>query len=99
MISQTLASISSRLATLLSVWCLICALPSFAQSTAPPVARQDNVKEMIHGVEIVDPYRWLEEQDGAETRKWGSCGERLHALSARSAAAATGCRRGQGSAT
>lgn len=37
---------------------------------APPAARQDNVKEMIHGVEIVDPYRWLEDQDSEETRKW-----------------------------
>jgi prolyl oligopeptidase len=35
-----------------------------------PVARQDNVKEMIHGVEIIDPYRWLEDQDSAETRSW-----------------------------
>jgi prolyl oligopeptidase len=68
--SQTLVSISSRLAALLSVWFVICAIPAFAQSPAPPVARQDNVKEMIHGVEIVDPYRWLEDQDGAETRQW-----------------------------
>jgi prolyl oligopeptidase len=37
---------------------------------APPIARQDNVKEMIHGVEIVDPYRWLEDQGSPETRKW-----------------------------
>jgi prolyl oligopeptidase len=37
---------------------------------APPVARQDNVKETIHGVEIVDPYRWLEDQQSPETRKW-----------------------------
>src|SRR5262245_8642554 len=44
-----------------------------AQAPAPPaapVARQDNVKEIIHGVEIVDPYRWLEDQDSEETRKW-----------------------------
>ena len=40
------------------------ALAAFvAQTPAPPVTRQDNVKEMIHGVEIVDPYRWLEDQD------------------------------------
>jgi prolyl oligopeptidase len=37
---------------------------------AAPSTRQDNVKEVIHGVEIVDPYRWLEDQDGRETKAW-----------------------------
>src|SRR5580765_1569773 len=41
-----------------------------AQTPTPPATRQDNVKEVIHGVEIVDPYRWLEDQDGKETRDW-----------------------------
>jgi prolyl oligopeptidase len=41
-----------------------------SQAPAPPVARPDNVKEMIHGVEIVDPYRWLEDQDSQETKNW-----------------------------
>jgi prolyl oligopeptidase len=36
----------------------------------PPATRQDNVREVIHGVEIVDPYRWLEDQDDPRTRKW-----------------------------
>jgi prolyl oligopeptidase len=36
----------------------------------PPKTRTDNVKEMLHGVEIVDPYRWLEDQDSPETRAW-----------------------------
>ncbi len=36
----------------------------------PPVARKDTVREIIHGVEIVDPYRWLEEQESPETRTW-----------------------------
>lgn len=30
----------------------------------------DNVTEVLHGVEIVDPYRWLEDQAGQETRSW-----------------------------
>lgn len=34
-----------------------------------PETRIDNVSEIIHGVEIVDPYRWLEDQERAETRK------------------------------
>lgn len=39
-------------------------------SLLPPATRQDNVKELIHGVEIVDPYRWLEDQESSETRQW-----------------------------
>jgi len=35
-----------------------------------PASRQDNYKEILHGVEIVDPYRWLEDQNSSETRNW-----------------------------
>jgi len=41
-----------------------------AQIPKPPPSRVDDVREVIHGVEIVDPYRWLEDQDVAETRAW-----------------------------
>jgi prolyl oligopeptidase len=41
-----------------------------AQVPKPPSTRVDNVREVIHGVEIVDPYRWLEDQDIPETRAW-----------------------------
>src|SRR5215472_5862908 len=37
---------------------------------SPPVARVDNVTETIHGVQITDPYRWLEDQNSPETRAW-----------------------------
>src|SRR5580765_345111 len=37
---------------------------------APPPTRTDNVRDTLHGVEIVDPYRWLEDQQSAETRAW-----------------------------
>jgi len=69
-----------------STWCgfvvlsaaLLCAAtlasePARAQQTAPkcpPPTRTDNVKETIHGVEIADPYRWLEDQTSPETRAW-----------------------------
>ena len=36
----------------------------------PPETRRDNVKDTLHGVELADPYRWLEEQDAPETRAW-----------------------------
>ena len=36
----------------------------------PPATRADSVKEVLHGVEIADPYRWLEDKNGPETRAW-----------------------------
>jgi prolyl oligopeptidase len=36
----------------------------------PPTTRTDNVKETLHGVDVVDPYRWLEDQESKETREW-----------------------------
>lgn len=41
-----------------------------AQTPKPPASRVDNFREVLHGVEIIDPYRWLEEQDSPETRAW-----------------------------
>src|ERR1700719_1338190 len=34
-----------------------------ASSGCPPAARNDGTKEMIHGVSVADPYRWLEDQN------------------------------------
>jgi len=36
----------------------------------PPATRTDNVTETLHGVEVTDPYRWLEDQESPETRGW-----------------------------
>ncbi len=41
-----------------------------ATAKRPRPARQENVVETLHGVEITDPYRWLEDQDSPETRDW-----------------------------
>jgi prolyl oligopeptidase len=35
----------------------------------PPTATQDIV-DVVHGVSVQDPYRWLEDQDAPETRAW-----------------------------
>jgi prolyl oligopeptidase len=43
---------------------------SCQQKSSAPITKQDNVKEVLHGVEIIDPYRWLEKQDSPETRAW-----------------------------
>ena len=44
----------------------------FSQSArpTPPPTRRDDVRESLHGVEIVDPYRWLEDGKSPETRAW-----------------------------
>lgn len=38
--------------------------------TAPPPTPVERVNELIHGVEITDPYRWLEDRDSPATRDW-----------------------------
>src|SRR5688572_31949247 len=40
------------------------------EGASPPPTRRDDVTETLHGVDIVDPYRWLEAQDSSETRAW-----------------------------
>src|ERR1700733_11318954 len=37
---------------------------------APPPTPVEPVTEILHGVQISDPYRWLEEQNSARTREW-----------------------------
>ncbi len=37
---------------------------------APPYSPIETVTEVLHGVAITDPYRWLEDQDSPRTREW-----------------------------
>src|SRR4051794_37886833 len=49
---------------------LVCAYVWSAPKLTPPSTRIDNVTEILHGVKITDPYRWLEDQKSHETRAW-----------------------------
>jgi prolyl oligopeptidase len=37
---------------------------------APPVSEVEPVTDILHGVAITDPYRWLEDQNSPRTRTW-----------------------------
>ena len=39
-------------------------------AVAPPFSPIEPVTEVLHGVPITDPYRWLEDQDSPRTRHW-----------------------------
>jgi len=41
-----------------------------SQPQGPPATPRDDVKETLHGVTVEDPYRWLEDQNSPQTRKW-----------------------------
>src|SRR6267378_4312462 len=35
-----------------------------------PDNKREDISDLIHGVEVSDPYRWLEDGNSAETRAW-----------------------------
>ena len=64
---------TSRLNPALGLAALLALLAGVTAADAPkkpPQTKSDIVKETLHGVEIADPYRWLEDQKSPETRKW-----------------------------
>jgi prolyl oligopeptidase len=40
------------------------------QLDIPPTTRQEDLVEVLHGVSVADPYRWLEDSESPETQDW-----------------------------
>jgi prolyl oligopeptidase len=38
----------------------------------PPFSEVETVTDILHGMSVTDPYRWLEDQDSPRTREWVS---------------------------
>ncbi len=47
-----------------------CTAVSHAEAFSYPKARRADTQDMLHGVSVADPYRWMEDIDSAETRAW-----------------------------
>ncbi|NIX22963.1 MAG: S9 family peptidase, partial [Actinobacteria bacterium] len=61
---------SSRLLPVLVATLAVSAACRPSPYPPPPETPVDPVTDVLHGVEIVDHYRWLEDQEAAETRAW-----------------------------
>jgi prolyl oligopeptidase len=44
--------------------------PAMPEQPSYPPTRRDDVSEVLHGVTISDPYRWLEDESSPEVRAW-----------------------------
>jgi prolyl oligopeptidase len=43
-----------------------------------PDARRDEVVDVLHGVPVADPYRWLEDASAESTKEWSAAQEKLY---------------------
>ena len=57
---------------------------------APPYSEIEVVTDVLHGVPVADPYRWLEDQESPRTREWLQA-QKLYARSYLDALPGRGC--------
>jgi len=51
---------------------------SYAQGLDYPQTRKDTQVDDYHGTKVADPYRWLEDDNSAETAKWVEAENKVH---------------------
>jgi prolyl oligopeptidase len=59
-----------RPSRILALLCVLAASAARAQRPEYPPTRVETVTDVVHGITIEDPYRWLENSDNPEVRSW-----------------------------
>src|SRR5437763_16190756 len=56
------------------LWLVLLSTLTFAADNSklppPPPTPKQPVTDTLHGLTLTDPYRWLEDQESPQTRKW-----------------------------
>jgi prolyl oligopeptidase len=56
--------------TILIFLTFICFVATTQAQLKYPDTKKNDVKDNYHGKEIVDPYRWLEDDNADDTKAW-----------------------------